>query len=91
MVNNISKWGMAAVITYIISVGVLFTYIANCQGMFCDAGIVLAILPWAIFFEDGLETPFFEIDGMAWFWSMVMLNIFILYFIFARLQKWIQR
>ncbi|MFZ2719608.1 MAG: hypothetical protein WAZ27_01930 [Minisyncoccia bacterium] len=91
MVNKISTWGMAAIIVYTISVGFLFMYTTNCQGSFCGAGIVLAMLPWAIFFEDGLQTPFFELDGMAWFWTIVILNALILYFIFAKLQKWMHR
>lgn len=89
MVSKISTWGVLAVGVYLAVVAGLFMVTDGCQGMFCSSGIVVAMLPWIIIWEDGLRTSFFELDGMLWFWTIVSINILILYFLFAALQKWV--
>lgn len=90
MLNKISTWGTVAVVVYLTLIGLLFVSALNCQGMFCGAGIVVAMLPWIVLFENGLQTPLFELSGMAWFWTTVSINILILYSLFATFQKWIK-
>lgn len=91
MGNKISWWGAASVFVYLGFVGYLFQYTETCLGMFCDVAIVAAILPWVIFWEDGFQVNLlgvnFNWDGMSWFWALVVVNVLILYFIFAWLQK----
>jgi len=79
--------GAVAVVVYLILIGFLFVSASNCQGMFCAAGIVVAMLPWVVVFENGLQTPFFELSGMTWFWATVSINILLLYWIFSFIQK----
>ena len=83
MVNRISVWGIIAALIHLGFVGAVFVYVADCQGMFCEAGILLAVLPWFFLFDE-VSLP---IDGHTLFWFLVALDTLLLYFIFAALQK----
>lgn len=95
MVNKISLWGIIAVVMYLVLVGWAFYTAANCSGTFCGAVIIIAVIPWSIIFEDGINLQFLDVkiesDNMLWFWTAVIINILILYFLFSALQKWMQK
>jgi hypothetical protein len=95
MLKRVSTWGAAVVVIYFALIGLLFYLASDCRGMFCEAVVVLGIIPWSIIFEDGISFQFsgthIEFDNMIWFWAAVTLNVLILYFAFAALQKWLKR
>lgn len=88
---KISPWGAIAVVVYLAFIGWLFYLAADCRGMFCGAVTVIAALPWSMIFEDGIHLQIgsvdIEADNMVWFWTAVVLNVCIIYFLFAALQK----
>ena len=86
MMKKISVWGAVAVLLYLGFVGFLFMYVSNCEGMFCEAGVLLAVLPWFFLFDMN-SLP---VEGYALFWILVIVDMLILYFLFAALQKWMQ-
>ncbi len=87
MVNKISLWGGIAAVIYLGFVGALFAYVSNCSGMFCEAGILLAVLPWFSLF-DAASLP---VSGHTLFWALVILDSLILYLLFAVLERWTKR
>ena len=93
--RSTSLWGIIAVVIYLALVGLLFYSTADCYGQFCGAVIVVAILPWSVIFEDGIHLQFgninIESDSMIWFWTAVVINVIILYFLFSTIQKWAKR
>ena len=93
--NRVSRWGAVAVAVYFALVGLLFYSATDCYGLFCGAVIIVVILPWSIIFENGIHLQFgginIESDSMIWFWTAAVLNVLILYFIFAAIQKWMKK
>lgn len=87
MVNKVSTWGVIAALAYLGFVGALFMYVSDCREMFCEAGVLLAILPWFPLF-DVASLP---VDGYALFWFFVFFDTLLLYFLFAALQKWVKK
>ncbi len=82
-----SKWGVYVAISYIAFVALLLVSVQNCRGDFCSAGILLAVLPWFPFFDE-VNLP---VNGMTLFWMLVVLDILILYFLFAAVERWVKK
>ena len=87
MVNKISTWGTIAALIHLGFVVAVFMYVADCQGMFCEAGILLAVLPWFFLFDE-ISLP---IDGHTLLWFLVVLDTVLLYFLFAAIQRWAKK
>ena len=94
MMNKISTAGIIAVIIYLIFVGALFVYAANCESSFCELTPILATLPWLIL--SGLldRMGYFGFEWLnntsehqVYFWIIVSINTLILYCLFAALQR----
>lgn len=93
--HKISSYGVAVVLIYLAIIAWLFYTAQNCSGMFCGAVIVVGILPWSALFEDGIPlvdflNAYISADHMIWYWALVILNILILYFLSAALQRWLR-
>src|SRR3989344_3122959 len=86
--NRVSRWGAVAVAVYLISVVFLFIYATNCTETFCGLLALLAGMPWLLFLDflggDSYNTSLFG-------WVAIALNVLILYFIFATIQRWMKK
>lgn len=89
--KKISTSGLVAVGVYALFSIWIFHEVSICTGMFCEAGIVVTILPWILFFDYGLDKSIFgvklNISSDFWYWFFVLLNVLILYFLFAFIQR----
>lgn len=79
--NKVSMWGIVAAFVYFCVAGYLYWNAINCHGMFCDVGLGLVVAPWSYFLGTDI----------VWFWAAAVINILILYFVFAVLQSWVQK
>ncbi len=88
MVNKLSTWGAAAVVIYGLFIGFLFFYATSCTEAFCGLIALLAGMPWLLLLDMlGGDSYASGIFG----WVSIILNILILYFLFATLQRWMRK
>lgn len=82
--SKISKWGASAVVIYALLVALLFWYATSCTETYCGLMALLAGMPWLLLFDlFGGDSYASGVFG----WISIILNIVILYFLFAMLQK----
>jgi len=88
IMKYISTWGIIAVGIYLVLVISLFTYATSCTETFCGLVALLAGMPWLLLLDlvggDSYNTGLLG-------WLAISLNLVILYFIFAALQKRVQK
>jgi hypothetical protein len=88
MMSKISTWGISAAAVYLLLVAALFLYAKSCTETFCGLVALLAGLPWLPLLD------FLGGDSYAsgaYSWLSIILNIFVLYFLFATIQRWVKR
>jgi hypothetical protein len=87
MVNRISTWGLGATALYALFVVYLFSYAESCTETFCGLVALLAGMPWLLLLDllggDGYASGIYG-------WASIILNIIVLYFALASLQRWIK-
>jgi len=88
IMKYISTWGIVAVLAHTAFVVYIFSIVEDCLGMFCETGILLAVLPWFFLSDNFIPIPFY--NDMV-FWSLVALDTLLIYFAFATLQKFLKR
>lgn len=85
MMKKISTWGVAAVVVYVLFTTFLFVYSINCTETFCGLVALIAGMPW-LWLLDTLGGDSYNSGVFGW--ASIILNILVLYFIFAALQQW---
>lgn len=82
IMNRISAWGIVVALMYLVFSLAIYLETTNCHGMFCDIGIIIPIIPWSLLLPN-----FFWLGNILWFWVLVIINVFLLYAIFATIEK----
>lgn len=68
-------------------VAYIFNAVADCMGVFCEAGIVLTVLPWVLISEN-LFSISFRSDALLW--ALIAIDTVLVYFIFAASQRFFE-